>query len=387
MARADIIVAQPASNNYTGGGTRYHVQIPSGALYCIYIDGVTADPGYRKSTDGGLTWGAFVALASVTATAIAVWYDRWSNISAGLIHVVYSHSDGDDTLYRSINTESNDSLSSQTTVFAGSTTANGGYLSITRARGGNLYVHTVIDAGAEGGFFRSTDTGGTWGSRTVNETIATLDQIILMPGWASDNQDVMAFFWDASADEVSRYLYDDSANTWGETSIATGMVEVATTTSFPHFAAAVDITNSRNLLVAWSAVDLLNADLRCWHVTESAITEVTNVVANSTDDQGFCAIGIDIDTQDWYVFYAGKSDGSETYNTAVKIYYKTSTDDGATWGAETVLTPWDTGQISSIVCTPRFNTKYIVEWFLSNSMLLVNCEVPGRVSPTYQLGI
>ena len=99
----------------------------------------------------------------------------------------------------------------------------------------------------------------------------------------------------------------------------------------------MDITNSRNLLVAWSAVDTLNADLRCWHVTESAITEVTNVVANSTDDQGLAAISIDTATQCWTVSYFGKSDGSETWSTDVNLYSKISKDSGSTWGSETKL--------------------------------------------------
>jgi len=116
------------------------------------------------------------------------------------------------------------------------------------------------------------------------------------------------------------------------------MVDQIAGTAFPHFAAAVDIANSRNLLVAWSAIDTANADLRCWHVTESAITEVTNVVLNSTDDQGLCAIGIDTTTGYWWVVYCGKSDGSETFLGLSNLYYKVSKDSGATWEPETLLT-------------------------------------------------
>ena len=92
------------------------------------------------------------------------------------------------------------------------------------------------------------------------------------------------------------------------------------------------------MLVAWSAVDAVNADLRCWHVTESAITEVTNVVLNSTDDQGLCGISIEASTGKWCVVYGGKSDGSETYLTSINLYMKCSTDSGSTWGPETKLT-------------------------------------------------
>lgn len=339
--------------NFNGAGTNYLVETPSGVLYYFYIDNLS-DIVYQKSTDRGFNWSARVVVFAGTATNFALWYDRWSDIAAGLIHCAYSESATDDTLYRSVDTENSDTLGTQTVIFAGASTASGGMLSITRARGGNLYCRTVIDAGAEGGFFRSTDVGGTWASRTVNEALATTDQMILLPGFAADNQDIMGFFWDASANEISRQLYDDSANTWAETSIAASMTDTVATASFPHFAAAVDLTNSRNLLAAWSAVDLVNSDLRVWHVTESAITEVTNVVTDSTDDQGLCAIGIDVnDANTWYVFYAGASDGSETWNTAVALYYKMTKDAGTTWSSEQAVGTPATTKNWMAAC-PRF---------------------------------
>lgn len=389
MAKFMQLLAASNLAHYTGAGINYTVQTPSGALYCVYVDSNT-DVVFTKTTDG-LNWSTPTTIFTGTVTALSIWYDRWSNISAGLIHCAYVENVNDDVLYRSIDTESSDGLSSETTIFAGASAVTGGCLSITRARGGNLYCHAVIDAGAEGGFFRSTDVGATWGSRTVNEAIATTDQIIMLPGWAADNQDAMAFFWDASADEISRYLYDDSANSWAETSIAATMLDVVATTHFPHFAAAVDITNSRNLLVAWSAVDAANQDLRCWHVTESAITEVTEVVLNATDDCGFAAIGIDTATQDWYVFYGGKSDGTDVVATALTLNYKSSTDDGATWGSETPVVEGRFG-IVNLNCTPRFNTAHAVMMIgptsvAANVFVVADKPIYTGARPTYVLGI
>lgn len=362
MARADVLLALTAGDLiFSGGGTQYTVETAGGVFYQVFVND-NSDIAFRKSTDG-ITWGIQTTIFTGSTIALAVWYDRWSGIAAGLIHCAYSESANDDTFYRTINVESSDALSTETTIFAGLTSANGGSLTLARSRGGNVYCNTVIDAGVEGGFFKLLNANvpnGAWEAALANpETLANADKVILMPGWAADTHDMMAFFWDASADELSRYLYDDSANTWGETSIAASMVDAGASTNFPHSAAAVDITNSRNLLVAWSAVDTLNADLRCWHVTESAITEVTNVVLNSTDDQGLCAIGIDTVTEDWYVFYAGKSDGSETFDTAVNVYYKVSTDDGVTWGAETQLTT-QVWEVEWLVCTQRFTTEFLV---------------------------
>lgn len=361
MSRADVLMYRLQSAHIAGAGVNYVVRTTGGAIYVVFVESGTSDVLYTKSLDGGISWSDPITVFTGTVTRLSVWYDRWSNIAAGLIHCAYEESGGSDVLYRSIDTENSDALGTETTIFAGTSRAAGGNLSITRTRGGNLLCHAMIDAGAEGGFFRSVDVGANWTSRTVNETIATQDQIIMLPGWAADNQDGMAFFWDASANEVSRYIYDDSANTWAETSIATSMTDLVSVTlpAFPNFAAAVDISNSRNLLVAWSNADTATADLRCWYVTESAITEVANVVLNSTDDQALCAIGIATDTGYWYVFYAGKSDGSETWNTSVNIYYKVSQDNGTTWGAETQLSN-ATGTVGWLACAPRFTGDFNV---------------------------
>ena len=376
--RADALLAQSNGTiQHSGAGTQYKIQTPSGVLYFIYADNLS-DVSFRKSTDGGLTWSSPTKVFTGSVTALSAWYDRWSDIAAGLIHMAYTESGGDDTLYRTINTESSDALSTQTVIFAGGTTAGGGQLTIARARGGNVYCRTCIDAGAEGGFFRLPNANvpnGAWdAARTINEALATTDQMILVPGWAADTNDMMAFFWDAGSDEISRQLYDDSANSWGETSIATSMVDQVATTAFPHFAAAVDIANSRNLLVAWSAVDTLNADLRCWYVTESAITEVTNVVLNSTDDQGLCGICIDLQTGYWIVVYGGQSDGSEQFLTSINIYYKVSKDSGTTWGAETLLTT-QSGNFVWLTTVPRLYLGPVPVDFLSIAVSELFCSV------------
>jgi hypothetical protein len=390
--RADVLFAQTTGLvQFNGGGTQYIVQTPTGVLYIVYIDS-GSDVAFRKSTDGGFSWSNPVIVFTGTATAVSIWYDRWSDISAGLIHIAYTESATDDTLYRNINTESADALSTQRVIFAGATTATGGHLSITRAKGGNVYCKTVIDAGTEGGFYRLLNANvpsGAWdAARTVDEAIATTDMMILLPDLtAADTQDIIGIFWDASANEISRKLYDDSANTWSETSIAASMTDQAATVAFPHFSACVDVANSQIYLVAWSAVDTLNADLRFWTITNSSITEGTNVVLNSTDDQGLSAIGLETQTGSIYVYYAGASNGSETFLTSVNIYCKGSTDGGTTWSPETKLTlsPYD---ITWLITTPSFIGQRIVAYHndiaLDEIQVNVNMTLPRA---NFQLGI
>jgi hypothetical protein len=365
MRRADIFIDRVNSPHWNGACTGNIIMDNSGNLWCPYVQSGLVLM-LRKSTNGGLTWERVITISTpTTITNWACWYDRWSGINGDLIHFAYANSADDDINYRNYNVSTN-ALSTQTVVFAGASTASGGALSITRARGGNLVVAGSIDAGAEDGAWRSTDTGATWGAIADPSEAATQDQYLLAPGWNADTQDVMLFFWDASANEISVKRYDNSANTWGETSIATSMADTVATTAYPNYNVTVDLTNSRNVLVAWSAVDLANADLRCWTVTDTTITEVTNVVLNSVLEQGLCAIGIDSSTEYWYVFYGGASDGSETFFSNLNVYYKVSTDGGTTWGPETKISdPENTRiySIRSIQCTPRFNRFFSVGWF------------------------
>ena len=396
--RADVVLNSGViTANYIGGGGNNVIETGAGVRYQVYVN-QASDVVFRKSTDGGLTWSNPSTVFGGTVTALAVFYDRWAGIAAGLIHCAYQESVTDDTLYRTINTESADALSTQTVILAGGTTLAGGCLSIARSQGGNVYCATMIDAGTEGGFMRLLNANvpnGAWdAARTTVFEAATQDEVLLVPGFAADNQDMIALFWDASNDEISRKLYDDSLNSWGEASIATGMVDQAAATAFRHFDAVVDLTNSRIILIAWSAVDGALADLRCWTITESAITEVTPVVSNGTDDQGLCALALNIDNGDWIAFYGGKSDGSETYGTNINIYYKVSTDDGATWGAETLLTVAPANHsIKTILCPPRFSSAFgwlpPVCWINASvgSVLLCNAPLPPQAMPVLQIGV
>lgn len=362
-SRADIIVGPfDGALAFEAGATNYVVQTSSGALYLFYIDNAI-DVYYRKSTDSGITWGLPVQVFGGSATQLAVWYDRWSGINADLIHIAYTESVTDDVLYKNLDASS-DTLGSQTTIFAGASTAGStNALSITRARGGNLVCVFDIDGGTEDGAAKSTDVGATWGAAIADPTEGAADMWILAPGWNADAQDVMLYFWDISADEISVKRYDDSGNTWTETSISAGMVESAQSNGFPHFAVAIDLTNSLNVLIAWNGVDTANQDLKCWTVTDAAITAKTDVVTNATDDCGLAAIAINSFTGAWIAFYAGKADGSETWSTLLNIYYRVSTDSGTTWGSETKLT--NTLQRRRVVFTSPWSYGFP---FVSNSV-------------------
>jgi hypothetical protein len=342
MTRADVtITAWVAQNHRNGTQSAYvvkYISVSEELWYYFYIDS-NSNLFWTKSNNLGLSWNDPTAVTSgLTITNLSVWFDKWTPGNTGtLIHLAYIDSGADDVLYRNLDV-STQTLGTQTVAFAGSTTGTvvNTCIALTRAIGGNLYCLLDIDGGTEIDFVRSVDVGANWTSRTG--TAEGADYFLLAPGFAADTQDIICIFWDRSASEISRKLYDDSANSWAESSIAGTMTAIASTTCVPQFSITVDDANNKILLAAWSNRDTANADLRFWTIDESTITEGTNIVLNSTDDQQMCALSLATDTNTIYAFYGGKSDGSETAGASINLYYTTSTDGGTTWGAETQVT-------------------------------------------------
>src|SRR3972149_4684818 len=206
-----------------GAGTNYLVETSAGILYQVYVDG-NSDVSFSKSIDSGKTWAAPVTIFTGTTVQLSVWFGPWSGLANGLIYCAYTESDTDDVLFRTINTASADALGTQTTIFAGASAFVSGCLSITASRGGNLICAGCIDAGIESFSKKSTDAGANWGN-IASPYEATTDQLILAPGFAADNQDILCIYWDADVEEISRKVYDDSGDSGAETSIATSMVD------------------------------------------------------------------------------------------------------------------------------------------------------------------
>jgi len=353
-SRADITITDTQGNAcFTGAGRNYLVQTPAGKLYLFYGN----QAGYlycRSSTNGGLTWSDGILIDNgVVLTAFSVWYDRWSGVDADLVHLAYVDSDSDDVFYKNINLADN-SLSGRTVIFAGASTAGGGCLSIARARGGNLGCYYAIDAGAEDGYAKSANVGASWSAGADPSEAATQDQVILLPGHAEDTQDMMLLFWDASANEISYKLYDDSANSWAESSISTGMTDVAATNIFPGFSATVDLVNAQNILVAWSINNSNLAVLKCFTLTESAITAKTPPVPDGNANQTMALITLDTATGYWWVFYAGTESGMDGYADQLQTYCKCSQDGGANWGPERLLSTFGKTWFLHMLCAPRY---------------------------------
>jgi hypothetical protein len=208
--------------------------------YSFFLGALAANVYYRKTTDGGATWGNRVTVYTGTANIAAIWYDQWTPGDDGTkIHVAWVASTGTTIRYVNLETAS-DTLGTEEQVAA--FTAVGGApivigrfpVSIVKARGGNLYIIFATSSSAAGnlGFYRSTDAGDNWTSRSdaaleQSGGFYQVDQCLMVPGSEADTNDIWCLYWDVSANEISVKVHDDSANTWAETVVISSVTDAA----------------------------------------------------------------------------------------------------------------------------------------------------------------
>lgn len=342
--------------------------------YCFFCKNGTSDIVYKKTTDGGQTWGSETTVHTDGSAmrALDVWYDRWTpgDITGNLIYIWWFGTGEDDVKFRTLDV-STDTLGTTTTVFNGASASNTGlgrFVSGAKMRGGNLLCVFDIDDGTETGSYRSTDGGATWGART-NLVEAASDWAMVFPGNESDSNDAWILYHDASANELSLKIHDDSADTNSESAIVTVAEYVIDSQAQYPFSGAVRISDGHLIVAVVTEYDTATADFRVWDINGSgSITEKTAIQAD-VDDLYYPAVFIDYANK-IYVAYVGKRDGTETLGSAAKVYYVSSTDGGATWSSgDTAYSENAASSARHLWCCPS-GPRFIVMWQISLSLLV-----------------
>ena len=166
-----------AADRGTNSPSVVFVTAQTGYVFYIDSDGAVV---YRKTTDGGATWGSpvTVAVASDQNISVCVWYDRWTPGDEGdLIHVAFIGGSTKDFNYRTLDT-STDTLGTERLIVedVGTFEATGQYPTICKSKIGNLFAgvggETVSD------IYKSANAGTSWSSTSA--PIAFLDEICLV---------------------------------------------------------------------------------------------------------------------------------------------------------------------------------------------------------------
>ncbi len=333
---ADTIIDSDVSASHVQPGV---VWTDGDTAYYFFGDTVNTDFFYRKTTDGGTTWGSAVTLFADATNVVsgAVWYDRWTDgVTGSQIHVAVARDGANDFRYRSIDTASSDALGTDVQVNAFGIAGGSSYrLAITKAENFNLYIKFIAATPANQRFMRSTDSGATWASRTdVTTQIVSTDRFILFPDAnASDTADVVMVWADdnAGADTLNLLEYDDSGNSWTATVIGTNVSTLnrqvqATATirqSDQHIIAAIRDPVTENTDIQERVFDVFGS---------GSITELTTVVINAV--AGFNPAFFVAPNDDIYGVWGGNFVSPDLTG----VLYVTSTDDGTTWSGETDVT-------------------------------------------------
>jgi len=377
---ADVTIDGTISNS-TSRGMRAVVFPTSAVGYFFYIDS-GGQFVYSKTTDGGATWGAAVTINSATThAAYDVWFDQWTPGDTGtLIHLWYFNTTTSDVFWRSLDTNG-DTLGTERTAFNGvsAVAGRGAFCSGTKTRSGYLYVAFDIDAGAEHGIVRSTDSGTTWSSNLATTFVeATIDQCILFPTTGTgDDNDCWAIYQDASADALTMKMWDSSAAAEVESSTMQTCIEAAADIfGQEQFSGSIRLSDGHLIVASFSEVVTATGDLQTWDVSAvnagslTGITAKTNITTNITN---IFYPSMFIDKNDViYVAYIGKRDNTENIGTNTHVYYTKSTDGGSSWSSGDTAYMEGTGGDTRQVWSPLSGSRFYVGWRKATTTLIGN---------------
>ncbi len=300
----------------------------TGTGVIVFLDD-TIQIVHRRTTDSGATWSGPTTI-HVAGAGLSCWYDQETPGDSGtLVHMTYVGDAAEEVLYRTLDVSDGSLGTEQTVVSLTVSTSATHQSSITKTVGGNLLI-AFRGLSNERNVYRSTDSGANWTSRTTAWESSD-DWILIFPANTADNQDVAAIFFDRSALAVSVKMYDDSANTWTETAIASSLNDTQM-----NFCAAIRHSDNHVVVTAWNAWDSATADLKSWDITVDSIasptvTAKTDVVTD-LNEAGWTSIHINQNNDDVRVMYIAGSALAAT----TKVVYRLSTDDMTTWGDEQV---------------------------------------------------
>jgi hypothetical protein len=209
-------------------------------------------------------------------------------------------------------------------------------VTITKTRSSNLLVAAETTGGVSDTFrsLAGTSLGTSWTTRAnVYEGINSIDDAWLFPANTADNSDAAAIFYDRTSSEISLKMYDDSGNSWTESTVYSPVV-------FEGIGPSIDAVmrhSDGNVLVAFHTdMDATTDSLKTYDVSVSSIatptiTSAADVFANQAES-GLIALMVDQNTDDIYAAY-GKA-VSSAFLTSVSVVYHKSSDGMSNWGAE-----------------------------------------------------
>lgn len=409
----DLVIDSSAHTNsdfHNGYSTVVFTNDQTGYAFFVDQDTVAVGDGgcgYRKTTDGGATWGSYMPTdAQPDCFNISVWYDQWTpgDNSGTFIHIATVDDGADDLWYTRLNT-SDDGLSTKFSISTDvvntfNTGAGGSKPTITKGTDGDLYVAIQDDdAGPPAGAYVKKcttschdDTGDDWTTNTptgLNQ--AGGDQLGLYPLASAA---VMLIRFDNSTDDFEHKIYTDGAPGSWESGWTTIFDNQPNNTNYTnHWGATVD-KKTNNIYMAWAKDNSTlgtDDDVKAGFYTTSgtpgwqtaANGVVDDVINQDTRGLTGAKIAFDQNTAAIYVVYTAQPTAG-TGNDA-NIYYKKSTDQMDTWSTESAAINTTARNIYGARVNIMSNERIYVTWVDQNNNDLRGNTVVDLTPPTYDL--
>ncbi len=310
----------------------YYIDVDTAVI--VFMD-EGDDISFARTTDKGASW-ATTEIGSGLAKQLACWFDRETPGDTGtLIHVTWLQATGTDRAdYRTIDI-SDGSLGTQRTVDTGLTVSASVFnnrIAITKTVNGNIIV--ALSTPTEVECWKSADNFATAPTAIADvfETGTEMDWVLLFPADV-DAGDAAALFWDRSADELTLKMYDDSADTWTETTILAGTAAVDDTA---HINMNGSVRHSdKKVLIAFhnndddGGDDLLTFELAVNSIASPTVTAKTNIFTNQGES---AQVSVHINQQNDDVRVAYLKGG--TWAATVDVVFHLSENGMGSWGSE-----------------------------------------------------
>jgi BNR repeat-like domain len=321
----------------------------SGGVHVVWYDSTPGNEEiyYKRSTDGGGAW----------ATSKRVTYTAGSSIgpdiavdSSGKLYVVWEDkTPGNSEIYFKKSTDKGTTWSANKRV----TWTDGISMASSVAVDSSNRLHLVWDEFTSGNFEifykKSTDGGATW---STSKNLSSTSGNSVNAAMVVNSPDTIHVVWYDFAPGNFELYYKKSTNGGSSWSAKKRITWNSGASTFP----AIVVDPSGNLHVAWSDATSGSAEIYYKKSTDGGATWTagkalaTNSVESTTPD-----LTVDISGHLHLVWSADSPYTSE-------IYYRKSTDKGATWAAAQRLT-WNSGDSQVPVIAVYGSANIHVFWY------------------------
>lgn len=320
--------------------TRHQVVTGNGTAYLFYpYHGPNPTPAWSKTTDGGSTWSAQVVVpGGVTGNIMDVYYARWSDSSLPN-EVLVAWGKKDAVYFAVFNLTSETWTTSATVAVAMNATTDALVCSVSAciSRSGDYWVTGHGLGNTTSVTARSTNLGSSWSNNAAAGRFPEgwRDEIMMWPDFSSaDDDDILAIFCDNSAAQYSVKQLDVSAVSITETAIASAKPIGDGGTNPVPWSATLNSSGVVYLALmdTWNTALSTTTTINTYTINGATVTAKTAVIADDYTEAPYLSIDANGIVR---CFYARDPEG--TFRESQNLYYKTSSDNMATWGSETQI--------------------------------------------------